>query len=987
MANYKIKSDYKILDKERQKTEKGHIYERDIMTINPFEDLFIPGQDVIQSDSNFKFSVRTDIDQSKKHTKDAWVKPPSGDEEYWVIGDVDSSPVSDETEIVIKPDYTSLKDFAYYGSAIDMIRATVNHVLLYFPAELYFSENKFNEEVGMLSSHTDYNTYGEYYTVHNSYKIDIDTDFINESKVDNPYRYFCLHAIDYDVYNDGVFESSGITKGTFIENSGYTCGDGLLGEVVLESSNFSATLLVYLYNNEKHLLYNDSSLKYYSIRPNDVIVNEYYATIDEFESVLVNRETRPLYKAVFETPYETEDGNRYRMVSYVWPSENEWNPIIDGGGYSTYLNSLIELATFHDEYDSNIIWRMLTHEAIKNLDWTFFRENGETVEDMSHIDSSKVEAMIQLYGRQFDGLKRYIDSIKYTNNVTYNEKNNIPNYLLTDCVETGGLDAILPIQTGKTDVLSDALYSARTEGYSEVDTNNFLMRVLKINEPYINSLKGTRYGIETILRILGIKKDEYCLQEFVTVASGMSGYCGFDENIAFEITYDEPVGGCAYPTAKNVAIVNSNKNFGFSNDYISDFDGIAVKPFRCIDKNKWVSDDKPTYYVIPWYENGKHYDGNWYFQSNGGWGKTDKEKIDNPVVEGGVTQLTDYPIYDESQSYLKIAKDINEMLGYFKTEVDNDMVCYVTDLTAWTGSTANTVSHYFVLKNIENVGKISNDGWRNVPISEIRNASTNDGKKVVYLENIKELTEGNNPHVSNGKYDDGLDYLKNLNQIFRYQVNLGDNGLLMFSEADKQAISDYKFGIITESSAFTQDNRKCDYYYNNFVSSKLQDKTEYAVDLSTSTDVSELKQGKISSVYTNNDTMCVVCGYTGTECAFNPETKVSKDNKEPAANSLINIKNMRLTFSEAPIDGCGDSGSTIQDKWQDYITNVVMNYVKQMLPSTSIFLWGFGDVTSASESKYFTPSVNEVTVPSDNVSATFNFSTNYDLDDLEITYS
>ena len=69
MANRKVKSDYTVLKKFNQKTDKGDVFERDIMTINPLEDLFTPGQDVITSDSNFKFSIRTDKDRRKKHSK------------------------------------------------------------------------------------------------------------------------------------------------------------------------------------------------------------------------------------------------------------------------------------------------------------------------------------------------------------------------------------------------------------------------------------------------------------------------------------------------------------------------------------------------------------------------------------------------------------------------------------------------------------------------------------------------------------------------------------------------------------------------------------------------------------------------------------------------------------------------------------------------------------------------------------------------------
>ena len=944
MANRKVKSDYTVLKKFNQKTDKGDVFERDIMTINPLEDLFTPGQDVITSDSNFKFSIRTDKDRRKKHSKNAWIKNKDN-EEIWHLTDVDSSPISDESIVRIKPDYNSIKDFAYYGSAVEMVRATVNHVIMYFPAELYFSGIKFSDYLGVVEGTEEYKKMQNlgienYYVIPNDFNVNVELDFAEESKLDNPYRFLCLYANEYDEYKDGIYKSHGIERGNFSPSTGYTCGDGLIGHVTINGR----MIFVESYKGNKYLLYNDSTYNGYSFRPGEAIVNEYYSTIDEFESILVNMETKPIFKTVFETPYETDEGNLYRMQSYIWPSMNNWNPVIEGAPYEVYIGSLINLASFHDEYDSNILWRMLTHEAIKNLDWTFFRENGETTEDLSHIDSSKIEAIIQLYGRQFDGLKRYIDNIKFSNNVTYNEKNNVPDYLLTDLVELGGFNAVLPIQTGKTDVVSDNLYpDVRTKGYSEVDMNTFFMRILKLNEPYLNSIKGTRYGIETMLRLLGVKKDEYDIREYVTVAEGGSTGCTFKEELSNIGNIYPSATGVKYPSVRDTILININKEDKTLDEFDSYFDGIAVKPYCCMDRNKWIG-DTPTYYVIPWYENGKRYDGNWYFQSKGGWAKSNTEKLENNVVESGVTILTDYSIYDESESSLKYADDVFQLRGFFKEEVKQNMVCYVTDLTTWEDYIENISSHYFILKNIENIGNINENGWRNIPIVEIMNASTDDGKKVLYLENVKETTEGNNPHISNDEYDDGDEYVTYMNKIFRYQINLGDEGLIRFSKEDKQKINE-KF-VFNISKEYKKDNRKCDYFYNTLYTSLL----------------SPITQIEEEQTY-----------------AVNPEG--GEITEEPSANSVINLKNMELMFLEKPINN-----SLCNDEWQDYITNVVMKYVKQMIPSTTIFKWGFVEkieedihVPEHKEEEYFRVIPIEDNVEGDVTQTTFRIETNMDL--------
>lgn len=1020
MTKYKVKSDYIALKKHSQKTDKGDIFERDIMTINPLEDLFTPGQDVINSDSNFKFSIRTDQDASKKHTKNSWLLTPEG-EEQWKLSDVDSSPISDESEIRLKPDYSSLRDFAYYGSAVELVRAAVNHVIMYFPAELYFSGEEFT--FAKLTVGDDEKTA---YVVSNQFDISVDVDFIDASKVDNPYRYLCLHAGDYDVYKEGKIIATGTTKSSFSATS-YTCGNGSLGTVSITGGGKTFNLTVYMYEGKKYVLYTDNSYTGYSIRPCDAIINEYFETIDDFERVLLNRKTNPVYKAVFETPYETETGNKYTMESYIWPSINNWNPLVEGMSFETYVNSLINLGSFHDEYDSNNLWRMLTHEAIKNLDWTFFRQNGDTVEDLSNIDSSKIEAFIQIYGRQFDGLKRYIDAIKGVNKVSYDEKNNIPNYLLTDVVELGGFDAILPNTTGKTDVLSNVLYSAQTEGYSEVDANNYFMRVLKINEHYLNSLKGTRFGIQTILRLLGIKEEEYKIKEYVAVAEGISATCIFNDELSFgDDFYPRPsASGVTYPSIKDVITINMNKSDKTYDEYDTYFDDIAVKPYRCVDKEKWKIDDEgnktiPTYYAIPWYENGKHYEGDWYFQSKGGWGKTSKKDVFNPVIPKygvysgstivsecfstyeealeyyrNLSEKENYKIkicgnfspllfnefensgltfmYDESESYLKFAENTKELKGFFKSEVKTGTICYVTDLTDWENYSADVHSHYFYLTNDEYIGLIveneGNEGWKNILIEEIQEHSSIEAKKVLYLENIIETTEGNNPHISNGEYDDGIEYLEYMNKIFKYQLELGDDGLISFSDKDKQKINEcYVFGISNNISDLKNDNRKCDYYYNPNNTSLLKES-------GSSSTLPKLDQGKISDVYTSADTVYGYASgltvYSGTTYAFNPEQTSNYKNEEPAANSVINVKNVELIFAEYPTVNVEyncpdvDGKKCIQDCWQEYITDVVMKYVKQMLPSTVVFKWYFGEANTPvspqpSKKFYFDPSSKSV---------------------------
>lgn len=42
--------------------------------------------------------------------------------------------------MILKPMYHSLGDFAYYGSAVELVRASIDDIIKRFPAELYFRD-------------------------------------------------------------------------------------------------------------------------------------------------------------------------------------------------------------------------------------------------------------------------------------------------------------------------------------------------------------------------------------------------------------------------------------------------------------------------------------------------------------------------------------------------------------------------------------------------------------------------------------------------------------------------------------------------------------------------------------------------------------------------------------------------------------------------------------------------------------------------------
>ena len=902
---YKTKADYTILKKNHLNSSQGDIFESDFMTISPMDNIFEgTEQDIINSDSNFKFSYRISNNSQKKHSRNAWVKPPTGDDDYWTLEDtISGGSISDETVIRIKPDYNSIKDFAYYGSAMELVRGSMSDIIQNFPAEAYFTNEKLKDKILDIYG---ISTNAPGYIISNDFGINFHTPDIKEVEVYNKMRYISLSYNLYDIINPNGDKFT--VTGVEITINEVVCEDNETGAtiataVLSTSGGPSLTVKTYLLNNE-YYTYSESNLEGYRIRPCKEVIETYFNTIDEFEYVLLNRDSNPLYKAEFDTPYETDEGNFYKKQSYTFPSNYDWNPDITSAAYEKYVSRLISLAQFHDELDSNNIWRSMTHEAIKNLDWTFVREQDGQNEDVQ-IDSGKIEKILQLYARQYDGLKRYIDNIKNTNKITYNEKNNIPDYFLTDTVDIDGWDVKPLIATAKTDYYSNILYDNMSRGYSEVEANNNFMRNLKLNSNYILSSKGTRFGIESLLGLLGVNESinpengkieaDFKIDEYVTVADGStSGFCHFVSGLQ----------QYKYPNAEDIDFVNIRKySIMNGNDSYVPYKGIAVKEVVAKNGGK---------YVVPWYINGEQYDSKLYFQGRGGWGERKSQfgpiDINLDFTTAKTFTPTQITYWNETQTYLKFARTISEMLDFTSTVISSGMVCYVTDIDDIalydSGASINTASHYFRLRNTDlstSVGTVGSlgEGWHNIPQSELESISSEDAEMVVYLETLKESTEGNNSHVGFGRYDSGREYLDYLETIFKGSNENGDFDRFSKNDIEKAII---KYGFNIQNKGGFVDNYKCWYFGRGDDYSTCEWNTW------------------------NSD------GKTAT----NPENGNTWE--EPAANSIINIKKMSILFYY-PYDLSGD----LKDDYKKYIEETVIPYIMQMIPSTTIFSY---DITT-----------------------------------------
>lgn len=925
------KTDY-VLRKNHVMTYDGMIFENDKFTISPEDDPYRTGDTMTFSNSNFKFKIRKDPSIQKRINIGRWIRPESGFTDYWTANDCTSSVETTEYRIVPNYNYNSLKTFVCYGSAVELINATIKNIILKYPGGIYYLGSDAQEII--INNQT-------YYTVANDFEINLLTQPTSFESVDNPMRVLGASYMNYIVPSN----SGNTLEQPIVNINGPYCYGNIVGSVHLSTANAWETDLFVYKSDDGELLTLSRSRGNKGepiIVPNPDSFAEAYAKLDIFSQVLLNLTTKPLFLTKLETPYSSPIGYQYKLENYVFPSlqYNGWfSPYISGNDFNAYYGSLISLANYLDENDTFNIWRMMTHESLKNLDWTTTRMVDD--EENSDFDSTRLKIMLTLYGRQFDDIKRYADNIKDTNVVKYSKGNTTPDYFLTDILENNGWDAYMTNPTNDNTLQSDVLYSGTSVcGYTSSEANVLFMKELILNSQYINAMRGTRRSLKTILGMFGFEESDdrsmepgtYQIHEHIAVARQFPTYQ--DVRIAFEQADDYGDGDAPFEDLP-IALVQLS-------DYALD-----------------LNDS----YVIPWFDKNNENTNYMYFQMNGGWEHVPRKNINLDIsAVSSITQTEDMQIYNETVPYLKYVATLDELTAMTSSQLTEGMVCYVDDISGMMDdyvpdsvdrdiieqTSGACFSNYFILKNIELstflgfFDAIASDGiyncygWRNIFKSEYDgildvSAVTCDGMKVLYLESLKNSTVGNNPHVGYGNYDDGFEYLEYFNQIFKNKL---DNNLFSRLSATNPGITEEdvrNIGFDIDYDLFV-DDKKCHYF---MCDNENRHPSSTTITSTTTTNGNEPYLEPINDEF-GEDTDITPQNwdnYTTFYSALTIPTEEGDDITvvdEPASFSVINVKNMTINFV------------TNQNVFlRDYIENVILKYLELTIPSTTIFKYTF----------------------------------------------
>lgn len=395
-------------------------------------------------------------------------------------------------------DKSNVTNFALYGSTQKRFSKAISKIINFFPAGI---------EVNKL--YYDYTTGKTAYDVVYLPTYDVTTFKINVNRFKNPFGidYTTQSSINIKNKENEVSEIRDLTNNfskysVFLGENEYPVVDfepsseELSGYVTFE---VEGEMLPGQLDTEETIL----------IRPNDNEVDaQYKNNFDEVEEFFVNRKIRPKYTSVFQVIKEGESGKLYKTEEKIkWPIDGLWNLDIRSESFDRYLNKLNKISFDLDEFKTNLITRFLTAGTLKDFD----------------TKDQKFEKILQLYGRNFDEIKKYIDALSHINSVNYKVKDDIPSELLKDLVTTlGWNNNISPIinESLLESIISGEPINLGTLNNSPNEVSNQYYRNLILNSAYLFKSKGTLRAIRSLLDIVGIPRPMVEINELVYIASG-----------------------------------------------------------------------------------------------------------------------------------------------------------------------------------------------------------------------------------------------------------------------------------------------------------------------------------------------------------------------------------------------------------------------------------------------------------------------------------
>lgn len=998
MARYSKNNSNFIIRKKHQSIEGGTILERDWSTLGE-RHVIESGKRKVYGDSGFLFTDSTRPGLKKRNRSGEWDSPLTLDD----LTDT----VNDSVNIIQLPKSNDLRDYVYWGSAKELVRSSIENIIKWFPGRIWAEDTpiyipnntgsgmnaiadiigdghgnyiiKTVKENEVIIDNGDCITFGDgskpcitfscdtdiiedksnigLWLLHNPFQINLINTSLQFTKYDNQLRALAVNWKQYSLNGYDITGYKVWIKPINECDKDYT----ILYDITITYKKNKEKLTGHIYGLKlgKNILW-CTTLRKLDIRPKLRIIEDYFKNLQGFDKILLTRETYPLYTANIITPVEISY-NYYVYVakSYQWPS-TDYCIDVDGIGFELYIDKLYKLSELIDNLWTNNLWGNMTHESIKNFDWSYEREDEENIDNVE--GSNRMEQVLQIMGAHFDDMKRWVDNIKHKNTITYDGNNNLPNAELSDKCNTLGWETYSTKLNPNDNLYLDNgnIFTTNIKWFNNLNPNqvnqnyidNEFMRRLALSAKEIFKTKGTKQCIEMVFGMFGIGENDFeIIERYYTIEQLYKKddiYRFYRQNniVNSEITEEEIYNTYELQLSNSLQewlqekIEENSGNpilgddlpkhikFGTEPDFIhydlddtmtvGQFLAYANECKSIVHNYDDVFSGVPLQivtidgieYIAPYFSQDKIYDGDVQFETNGGWGKhiENFDQLDN-VINQNYNYLETLP-------YIEIVQNCSQLLNVNPYTIGKKTIFYVmntSDYIEFNENIPDGLSHYFKLINPINPNLKSS--WKTIPMVNISEEDYNnlcnsnsafqgvtyiDYLEAIYHDGLIQDNLANNPHCGYAKYDLGTEYLEYCKQPFKYSI---DKYLIMEYDI-LEALKLLTFKINTHYGEKMINlniyswNSKQTYKYGEYVI--YNDKTYICID----------------------DTKCCILNEEEKKYEFNPEGwKEINDVYYYLPSKMIILKN-----------------NINNEYYKEYLNNVILKYVLQVIPSTTILV-------------------------------------------------
>jgi len=427
------------------------------------------------------------------------------------VSEIQSEIIHDyTTNAVLNLDKSDLNTFVRYGSAYEFLRTSIQNVILAYPGSLFANSQKeiggnptykglnydivSNVSTFYVPTESTINTFG---LVINDGNTSIPDDNELKNLNDSYEKYVIWSSLEPDT----LFIIVGYTGNTVNSSLDYT------GTTISMNNH----LKLQVEGNPFALMGTGTTANIdYHIRPNNVTFEEFRAFLNSYEQNMVSeRDNTDGFVFTLKNPTQLEDGKIiYSDSQILWTTSDKYNIDVNTPTYQRFLKIVLTIAEKYDKIKTDLIARFLTPDSLKMYDYT---------------DDGKIPKLLRLYGREFDQLRQFIDSLVNINKVTYNKLNNIPDQLIKNMANTFGWDYFSLVN--ESELVEGFLTVDDTERNlnenilpAEIDIE--LWRRIINNTSYFWKSKGTRQAIKSMFLLIGIPEPFINITEYVYTVDG-----------------------------------------------------------------------------------------------------------------------------------------------------------------------------------------------------------------------------------------------------------------------------------------------------------------------------------------------------------------------------------------------------------------------------------------------------------------------------------